>query len=1035
MRGLFYCTIVHASLCFLPAIPALAAADSEPNDTIENSVPTGLQLWNTVVVSGGRIGDGPLGAADRDIFSFEIAPEVVLPVHLTARLVTTGGDLDGYVRVFNSAGVDVARLDDSDGTIHPVLRTYLLEPGVFYVGVSDALNPAYWPIDAQSGRAAKTGEYELALTLWHAPSMEKSLELDDDAPIMVNELPFVAERQFIGDGPILEPDGLSGDFRLDEDLYRLHVDAASILSITVTPEPSEALDPDVRVFLGGDFPQELDGFESVANTTRTRHIELALPAQPDPVDIVIRGTVDPPSEQNRRYGSVGFYDVRIDLQAAEDAGGPHEPNDSVLLATPTGLVDSNTVTFSGFIGDGEYGRTRGDLDAFQASLRQQSVLKVDLRPVDGSDLNPVAVLYDREGLELARWHADADREIHAEHSVSCKDLAWFYKWHEWRNGATLAVMGAGDRVLMDPFVPAPLPTFSWPYYYYYGIRYPLSRYLLDGGPGSTGAYELTLARAPSPCDDEPNDTIPDATETSIVDSGEFSCFGVPAGNGPCDSGDIEESRDVDLYQVHVVKAPRRLDVSLKTCSALAGTVRLFDADGNELDAAEMFWSERRTPPEEITLSAILESVGEYFIGVSAFRADSYDPFQACSAQKEFTNDDGDRFAYDIDIRMSAPEGASVAAAAGAVADGEVIQRLFAARMDPFPETIVELDPDSGDTLNELPAPEVPLGGGEGIAFDGTDVRVMGSSSRFPFLYRLDSDTGDVLDRRIAWFGSGFYGGMALLGGNLYVVDLLEDAIWVVTRDLDRVVRKLDVGRLNGVSMFGAIAAQAAPARLVVPDAASPSKLHVLDASDGRRLTTLNLGGACLCDADFDGDGDVDAGDRAFLDDCARLIGVAFGCAAADLNCDGAVDAADGAIFTCQANGPSLPPNGDCCAEDLPPSSIRATGVAVTGVDTLVAADWAVPSATLFDGGGTPLRTIRLAAPAGAMGGTAFAKFGDFDGDGNVDLMDWRHLQICFTAAAREPPITGCEVFDFDGDDRLDLFDYAAFFDAMTGARP
>ncbi len=1024
MRALCYFAVVHALLCAVPVMPARAAGDSEPNNTIETATPTGLQLWDTVVVSDGQIGNGVLRAADRDLFSFEVSPEVALPVHLTARLVTTNGNLDGYVRVFNSAGFDVARLDDSDGTIHPVLQTYLLEPGTHYVAVSDALNPAYWSTDAQTGRAAKTGEYELALTLWHAPSLQESLELEGDAPIMVNELPFVAERQFIGDGPILPSRDLGRDLRLDEDRYRLHVDATSILSITVTPKPSEALDPHVSVVVAGDVMEELEGFASVGNITRTQRIELALPADSGDVDVVIRGTVDAPDERDRQYGSVGFYDLEIDLQPTGTEGGPYEPNDSLVLATPSGTPGAGTETFSAYVGDGEYGATRGDIDMFFAGLQHESVLQVDVVPVDGSDLNPVAVLYDREGLELARWHADADREIHVEQSLSCEHLGRTFFDEVRFSRIAISVMGVGDRVPMDPFIPTWRLWWSRP-----PPKVSLSRYLLDGGPGSTGAYELTLTRTTSPCDDEPNDTIPDATETEIVDAGQFSCLGVPAGNGPC-FAEFGYERDVDLYRVSVTNVPRMLDVSLKSCSGLAGSLRLFNGEGGDLvEPLRLYF---RETPVDGSISLVLESAGDYFVGVSSNENPAYDPFEACSG---WGVQGLGRASYDLDIRMSAADGEPAVATEGALGAGESVRRLFATRMDPFPETIVELDPDTGDTLNELPAPEAPLGGGEGIAFDGIEVRVMGGSGRFPFLYRLDSDTGDVLDRRIAWFGSGFYGGIALLGGNLYVVDLLEDAIWVVTRDLDRVVRKLDVGRLNGVSMFGAIAAQAAPARLVVPDAAEPSKLHVLDASDGRRLTSLNLGGVCLCDADFDGDGDVDAGDRAFLEDCARLSGVAFGCAAADLNCDGAVDSADGAVFLCQANGPGLRPNGDCCAEGLPPSSIRATGVAVTGVDTLVAADWAVPSATLLDGGGTPLRTIRLDAPAGGMGGTPFANFADFNGDGNVDLLDWRHFQICFDGSAREPPASGCEIFDFDGDGRLDLFDYAAFFDAMTGARP
>ena len=238
MRGLLCYALMYALAFTLEVRTARAAADSEPNDTIETASPTGLHLWDTVLVSGGRIGNGPQGAADRDLYSFEVPPEAAMPVRLTVTLVTTDGDLDGYVRVFDAIGYDLARLDDSDDAVHPFLQTYLLEPGMYYVGVSDALNPAYWSTDAQSGREAKTGEYDLAMTLWHAPSLGKSLEPNDTEPTAVDVLPFVAERQFIGDGPNL---------RMDEDRYRAYVDATSILSITVAPDPSEALDPLVSV--------------------------------------------------------------------------------------------------------------------------------------------------------------------------------------------------------------------------------------------------------------------------------------------------------------------------------------------------------------------------------------------------------------------------------------------------------------------------------------------------------------------------------------------------------------------------------------------------------------------------------------------------------------------------------------------------------------------------------------------------------------------------------------------------------------------
>ncbi len=58
-------------------------------------------------------------------------------------------------------------------------------------------------------------------------------------------------------------------------------------------------------------------------------------------------------------------------------------------------------------------------------------------------------------------------------------------------------------------------------------------------------------------------------------------------------------------------------------------------------------------------------------------------------------------------------------------------------------------------------------------------------------------------------------------------------------------------------------------------------------------------------------------------------------------------------------------------------------------------------------------------------------FGDFDGDGEVDLEDFARMPDCLTGPDLGPVIIGCEAFDFDIDTDVDLSDFASFQEAMS----
>jgi len=59
-------------------------------------------------------------------------------------------------------------------------------------------------------------------------------------------------------------------------------------------------------------------------------------------------------------------------------------------------------------------------------------------------------------------------------------------------------------------------------------------------------------------------------------------------------------------------------------------------------------------------------------------------------------------------------------------------------------------------------------------------------------------------------------------------------------------------------------------------------------------------------------------------------------------------------------------------------------------------------------------------------------YGDFDGDCDVDLMDFARFQTCFTGNGAGPIGPECRAGDLDCDDDIDLTDYVAFGGALSG---
>ncbi len=820
--------------------------DLEPNDVCQDATMIDMDGIGTALIVGAEIGNGPMGAGDVDLFQFGIPSHSAIYL-LTARLTAINDSFDGYLRLFEEDDscqefTEIRRADDSGASLNPVLREYVIQPAPlnhnfwYTIAVSHARNQGYRSNDCCSppmGFEADTSPYVLSIEVERALDPVNSIEPNDDTPTLIEAVPVTLTNQFIGDGP---------NGRDDVDRYEVMLDGPSIVTAEVIPTQLAILDPVLNGIPDHSRPD--------LRIARSTYVVYGDPS----VEIVVS---DPYSK------TTGFYNLSIDVQpiTSDEADGPHEPNDSILRATETGIDGFGKTTIAAFIGDGKYRDTRGDADYFRVVVDDGQLLFIDLVPTNEEDPVFTGVhLFNPLAARMEWWPADENGEIHASYKpppMSADETAYF-----------LLVSGAGGRIPMDPLVPKAS----------YEPDEDLEPFQhadqgLDGGPGDTGAYELTI-----------------------------------------------------------------------TVTAIPIITPEFEPDG---------------------------------------------PF------------------VPSDIAGEPTEG-----------------RLFAIPGDDFSDVILEFDSATGNVIHELPAPEVPMSSSTGLAFDGEVLFAVGAG-RYPSLYVLSADTGEILNQTILWFGSGWFGDIAVLGDWLYVVDMIGDEIYRMSTSLDHAIRRLNISDIAAFSPAGPIAVSGFPPRLYITNAHDRTEVLVLnEVGDPIQIRALEI--PCPCDADFDGDGDIDDDDRAHLEDCYTTEDgfPVFECESTDLNCDDAVNELDEDVLICQQIGPDNPPHVDCCFDDFPPISVRATSLTAQR-HSLVAGDWA--EAAIYRFGtidqGQLLGRQDINRPATAIAGGWLTVFGDADQDLDLDILDWGGFQDCFELPMSYTPTDPCAVFDWDFDGDVDLFDH------------
>ncbi len=897
--ALILCTLSSTATAAQPSSSSFASSqEAEPNDTLQTATAVDPIGSGGVTVVVGTVGDGALPERDVDMFTFTLGDLAEPPLLLTVELASIDVGLDAFVRVFDAQGNELINADDADrDDLDPRLVTYLMYPGTYFVGVSTATNPHYDP-STGAGRDGEGGTYALAIVTQSTNIPESPLEPNDRVtfPVFMGSESFSLTGEFIGDGE---------HGAKDVDIYELELTGPARIDVAVSAAFGSPMDPFVRVRNCVDPIEQftlVDPCLMGASETRTARAPDAQvsvgSAAPQSIFVLVSSggnrRFDPTVAGSGEIGGVGEYDLDVTVTYF-DPTGIDEPNDSISTATnlpPFGIRDRTEIVVDGFLGDGRFAGLQGDRDVFRILNPEDArILSVHVEAESlGSTLDPVVVVYDADGRRVAyNDNSGGSRDARLMLPLACQPVL------ETTGIAYVLVMGTQQRLPTDPFSPDELDTVVPP------------RALTDG-PGSVGPYRLTLQveTAPPSCANEPDDTLATATDTGLVDEGMFVCTGGVLGDSQCDDPFL----DVDVYSFRVVNAPAVVEVEASFCFEHYDPIRfdagIYDSQAQLLDW-RMFWDVGEFGLLQVT---VLEP-GTYYVAVTGVSwLPDVDLMTPCAETTP-----GDLW-LDVDIVIRLFPRREVGAA-GSVATSSKrkveVTDLYASRLDDVGGLIDVIDPATGAVTSTVPAPEARFGGSEGLAHDGSTLYFMGVG-RHPLLYRMDPTDGTVLDSFLLWMGSGFFSDVAMLGGELFIMDYRTRSLHVIDPVARMLKRTLAVGRDHQITIGGGLAALAGPPRLYAADAFNTRNIYELYPATGAVTNVLStegtrpiaLGGrgdSLLYASDWDFD-EIDVVQRdgtvASTLPAASILGSLAGSAAlplpVDLDVDGDIDLRDDALF-------------------------------------------------------------------------------------------------------------------------------------------
>ncbi len=310
--------------------------------------------------------------SDVDLYKVKLGAGDSLLARITAE--SFGSSLNSYLRIFNSAGKQLASNDNGAlGSNDSNLKFVAPKAGEYFVGVSDSANVFYDPDIAGSGFGASSGDYTLSLT--------KSLLADagDTIATAVPEIRGTSSGVEVG-GEIVDS--------LDVDFYSVKLVVGDSLNLSVNAQSfGSSLLARIRIFdaAGNQVTTSANSGSGDPNfvyqVSETGTYFLGISGAEN-------STYNPKVANSGTAGSAGDYTLSYIVVAAPSVTTESEPNNSI--AKPN-VIDTNTTVNGAF-------NTSGDADYYMLTVNSPCNFSAGVTSAPGSKLDSRLTLLNYDGL-------------------------------------------------------------------------------------------------------------------------------------------------------------------------------------------------------------------------------------------------------------------------------------------------------------------------------------------------------------------------------------------------------------------------------------------------------------------------------------------------------------------------------------------------------------------------------------------------------------------------------------------------------------
>ncbi len=568
--------------------PTPGAGSSDTNNVVAAALHVPSLTGNQQFVFQGNIGtDGQVqvGANDVDLFSINLASPGV--VTFATSPGSGGTSFDGFLRLFNSGGSEIASANNSNGP-YPTLQTVRLSAGTYYFGVSSFNNSAY-DVNTGTGSAngGSTGDYKLAVSLSNPDINGVASGAEPVDLINPNRIdpdlgvPAVFFGGTIGSDPNpLDPSGPRFDVGpTDVDMFKAVASDNGILTIDVnalgSTHPQDGVDSYLRVFDANLQEVAANDDKSAFNPDSF----LQLPVQKDQVYYVAVTTFgnrnfNPTDPFDRTSsGGIGNYDLYLSFANGDVNGTAFSAVDTPFNTNVRGTIGTDN-------GQPLIGSAEKDVDFFKFKSPSDGIFDISASSPDGTLVLAVGLWEFTSGSSDITKVQDATGPT-TRLLAPVSPGQTFY----------VSVTGQGNN------------NFKW---FAPG----------SGSGGDTGNYALLATLRPlSSLASLTDNSIQNGAPTTI--SNGQSEFGTLGSDGGVHIG----SADVDLYRFTATR-----DGTLNVKATAPGEssadpfLRIFDSSGNEL----AFNDDLTDSTRDAGLSVTVSGGATYYIGVNPSSTNAHD---------------------------------------------------------------------------------------------------------------------------------------------------------------------------------------------------------------------------------------------------------------------------------------------------------------------------------------------------------------------------------------------------------------------------